>query len=480
MQEIRILGREKEVERLQQCLDTQEAQLVVVCGRRRIGKTFLINTFFNGRFDFKLTGVYREPRETQLRNFIAELNRQTRQHLPPPQDWIQAFEMLREYLSSLPREEKKIVFLDEMPWLDTVRSGFLSAFEFFWNDFGCALPNLVLILCGSATSWMQKRIAENKGGLFHRQTCTLYLQPFTLHEVEAFLHERNIDWSRYDIAQCYMILGGIPYYWTMMRQNLSPSENIDQLFFRKRAELWEEYDDLYQTLHTNSQQYQLVMETLSRKRGGMTRSELAKVSGIPDNSVLTEILEDLVASEFVRYAPFFGNKKKETRYQVSDYYTLFYYRFVKDQAGRDECYWTHAYDNPSRRAWLGLTFELLCKDHLFQIRKALGIGGVLAEDSTWFCRPDPEEPEDHGAQIDLLIDRRDHVINICEIKFSADTFEIDSEYAMNIRRKIDAFQKANKTKKTIQFTMITSYGVKRNKYSAMVNSEVILDDLFAQ
>ena len=250
----RIIGRQAECERLEKCLKADQAQLVIICGRRRVGKTFLINQFFDGRFDFKLTGAYAEPKETQLRYFAAELNRQSGKDNPVPKDWIEAFELLRGHLSLLPETEKHVVFLDEMPWMDTQRSGFLSAFEWFWNDWGCTQDNLIIVVCGSATSWMVEKIAENKGGLFNRQTCRLYLQPFTLKETELYLKSREIDWSRRDIAETYMIMGGIPYYLSLIDSELAFNANIDNMFFRKRAELWDEFEHLYQTLFSNSEQ----------------------------------------------------------------------------------------------------------------------------------------------------------------------------------------------------------------------------------
>ena len=286
----RIIGRAAEQERLEKCMCANQAQLVIVYGRRRVGKTFLINQFFGGRFDFKLTGAYAEPKETQLRYFSAELNRQTGEERPAPKDWIEAFELLRAYLSSLPVEGKHVVFFDEMPWMDTQRSGFLSAFEWFWNDWGCTQDQLVFIVCGSATSWMVEKIAENRGGLFNRQTCRLYLQPFSLRETELYLQSREIEWSRRDIAECYMILGGIPYYLSLLDAELSFNANIDNLFFRKRAELWDEFDHLYKTLFSNSEQYIKIVEQLSKKRMGLTRGEIAQQTKLPANGALSKML----------------------------------------------------------------------------------------------------------------------------------------------------------------------------------------------
>lgn len=479
METNRLIGRKEECERLTRCLNEIDAQLVILYGRRRVGKTFLINRFFEGKFDFRFTGIFEEVKAVQLKNFTNELSRQTGIQYDVPKNWTDAFELLRTYLENLPKENKKIVFFDEMPWMDTKNSGFLSAFEWFWNDWGSTCDNLVFIVCGSATSWMSEKIANNKGGLFNRQTCSIYLKPFNLSEVEKYLESRQIYWSRYDIAQCYMIMGGIPFYLRLLDPKYDFNVNIDRLFFKLKGELWNEFNHLYQTLFSNSEKYIQIVETIEKKKSGLTRTEISDKTGIATNGKLTKMLNDLVDSGFLRKYPFYDKKKKETIYQVSDYYTLFYLRFIKDNYGKDEHAWSNMNDNPKRRAWAGLTFEQLCKDHINEIKQKLGISGVLSETSTWYIKGSQSDMEDSkGAQIDIVIDRRDHVVNLCEIKFSVNEFEIDKNYDMAIRNKIEAFNHNTNCRKTIQVTMITTYGIKNNKYRSIVGKEVVLDDLF--
>ena len=459
-------------------MGSNSSQLIIVYGRRRVGKTFLINEYFGNSFEFKLTGAYDQSKDIQLRNFTSELNRKSKKEWTVPKDWIQAFEMLRSYLEGLPETDKHVVFFDEMPWLDTHKSGFVPAFEWFWNDWASTQDNLVFIVCGSATSWMTDKLSNNKGGLFNRQTCRLYLEPFNLKETEEYLESRGISWSRYDIAECYMIMGGIPYYLSLLDSELSLSQNVDNLFFRKKAELWDEFKHLYNTLFTNGDNYIKVVETLSSKNGGLTRKELSENTGLPANGSLTKILSNLAESGFIRMSSFYGRKKKEIVYQLTDYYTWFYLRFVKDNYGKDEHFWSNAIDNPKRRSWAGLTFEQLCKDHIPQIKNRLGISGVLSEESVWFYRGESEGEK--GAQIDLLIDRRDRVINICEIKFSIGEYTIDADYELALRTKAETFRNVTSCRKTLQMIMITTYGVKKNKHSSIVQNEVVLDDLFVQ
>ncbi|MBQ9211326.1 MAG: AAA family ATPase [Clostridia bacterium] len=471
-----LTGREEEIRRLTQCMNETNAQLVVLYGRRRVGKTFLVNEFFDGRFDFLLTGVYNEKKEVQLRHFAEELASHLRAEVPIPRDWSEAFHLLEEYLSSLPAEEKKVVFFDEMPWLDTKMSDFLPAFEYFWNHYGALTHHLVFIVCGSASAWMTKNIDKNKGGLFHRKTCSLFLEPFSLHQTEQYLLSRGISWSRYDIAECYMILGGIPYYLSLLTSEKSLHDNIDNLFFRKRAELWDEFAQLYRTIFSSHESYIRIVEALSSRRHGLQRNEIAAKARIADNGKLSEMLENLVNSDFVRIEAIFQGRKSELRYQLRDYYTWFYFKFIKDYPGRDEHFWRNSYQSPAKIAWCGLTFEQLCKDHIPQIKQKLGIAGVLSESSSWQTHGDEESD---GAQVDLLIDRKDHVINLCEIKYSLNQFVIDKDYDLELRNKIGAFLRATKTTKNIQNTMITTYGVKQNKYSSLINTQVTLDDLFS-
>lgn len=470
-----IIGREKEIKRLDRALEEREAQLIIVYGRRRVGKTFLINEYFKGGFSFKFTGSFNQSTAEQLRNFSLEINRAVKQQLSVPQNWTEAFSMLRNFLESGDPDDKQIVFFDEMPWMDRQKSGFLPAFEWFWNSWGSTRENLVFIVCGSATSWMTEKIDHNKGGLFNRQTCRLFLEPFNLYETELYLNARDIYWSRYDVTQCYMIMGGIPYYLKLLDKNASLNENVDALFFRKRSELWDEFDHLYYTLFNNGSQYVKIVEALSKKRTGLTRGEVIKATRLPGNGVLTKMLANLENSGFVRVDDNFSHKKKEKMYQLSDYFTIFYFRFMKDNNGKDEHLWSNMTDNPARLAWIGLAYERVCKDHLSQIKKKLGISGVMTEMSSW--QKFGNEGEE-GAQIDLVINRRDRVINLCEIKFVSGEYEISKEYDLQLKNKVNQFVEATKTKHTIQTTMITTYGVKKNKYSNFVSKEVCMDDLF--
>ena len=473
----KIIGRTDEFSRLDDCMNSNKAQLVIVYGRRRVGKTFLINEYFNNNFAFKLTGAYGKDKSVQLRNFASELKRKQFNMTETPKDWIQAFEVLRDYIESLPNNKKQVIFFDEMPWLDNQKSDFLSSFEWFWNDWASTKSNLIFIVCGSASSWMDEKIANNKGGLFNRQTCRLYLKPFKLSEVEEYLLSNKIKWSRYDIVRCYMIMGGIPYYLSLLRSKLSLSQNIDKLFFAEGCELWDEFEHLYKTLFTNSESYIKVVEALSSKRGGLTRNEIIEKTKLKGNGDLTEILKNLELSGFIRVSSFYQKKAKDSLYQLCDYFTAFYFKYIKNNYGKDEHYWSNSTDNPARRTWEGLAYEQVCKDHIFAIKRKLGISGILSEESSWFIRSNNKE-EANGAQIDLLIKRRDRVTTICEIKFSSAQYQITKAYDLNLRNKIELFKIETNCKDSIQLVMISTYGLKENEYSSLIQNQITMDDLF--
>lgn len=475
MNEKKIIGREAECARLKECVESSSAELVIVYGRRRVGKTYLINNYFDNNFAFKITGRYNCSKQEQLEVFAGEYMRKTKQkERPVLKRWMDAFNLLRDYLESLDIRKRQVVFFDEMPWLDTQKSDFLSVFEWFWNDWASTRDNLIFIVCGSATSWMDEKIASNKGGLFNRETCKLFLKPFNLHETELFLMSKGISWSRYEIAECYMIMGGIPYYLDTLSRSTGLKQNIDRVFFSESGELRDEFQHLYATLFTNSPDYIRIVEILSRKNRGMTRKELAEASGSPENGRLTTILRDLELSGFIRASRFYRKKRNGIIYSLSDYYTSFYFRYL-GKRGNDEHQWSNSIDSPSKRAWSGYAFESLVRDHIREVKQRLGISGVLSEEYSWSKKGDETGP---GAEIDLIIDRRDDTVNLCEIKYSTGEYVIDKSYDLTLRNKIEAFRMSERKSKSIQLTMITSFGLRRNMYSGIVLNEVVLDDLF--
>ena len=466
-----IIGRKKEIQRLERFVNSKRSDFIVVYGRRRVGKTYLIREFFGNSFDFQVTGIYNGSKEMQLANFGLSLQKYFGVS-SIPKTWLDAFSQLQSGLEKTNNGEKKVVFIDEMPWMETHKSDFLKAFEVFWNGYAAWDNNILLIACGSATTWLTDNILNNVGGLYNRSTGRIFLQPFSLGETEEFLKDMGIVWSHYDVIQLYMVMGGIPFYLSQLQRELTLAQNIDELFFKTRGKLWNEFNNLYVTLFKNAEAHKKVVEALSQKNMGLSKKEIARETGIPENGLLTQILENLSNSGFIRPYNYFGNLKKSTTYQLADYYTLFYFRFLKDRHGMDDHFWQNSLDIPSKRAWAGYTFEQVCKDHFEKIKDKLGIAGVLTERSSWFSKGD------RGAQIDLVIDRRDRIIDLCEIKYCESEYAIDKDYDMDLRNKIETFRSETKTKKALHLVFITTYGLKHGMYSGIAQSEVTADDLF--
>ncbi|MBP5369923.1 MAG: ATP-binding protein [Bacteroidales bacterium] len=479
-----IIGRKLEQKELQRLYESDEAEMAVVYGRRRVGKTFLVNQMFGSDgFAFKVTGLYKSRLPKQLENFSLALQEYSgNKDLAEPKSWTEAFDQLKEYLKATKSGKKRVIFFDELPWLDTKGSSFLAAFERFWNGWANAQQDILLIVCGSATNWIINRFFKQKGGLYNRATSKIFLKPFTLNETEQYLEKQGIEWERYDIAQIYMIMGGIPYYLKQLEPNRTLSDNIDNCFFRRNGKLWDEFDNLYETIFDTSDKYLKVVEALSSKHIGLTREQLIKATQLPDNGLISKVLKDLVNCGFVRAYQYYGRKTKTQTYQLADFYTMFYFSFIKDNYAQDNHFWTHSLDTPQKKAWLGYTFEQLVKDHIEQVKRALGIGSVLTKQSSWFeqGRSTDENDDIPGAQIDLLIDRRDKTINTCETKFYSGEFVIDKDYSLKLRNKISTFKAITEPRKTLISTMITTFGIKHNKYSGAIQQEVVLDDLFSQ
>ena len=471
---VSLIGREKECAILDCCYKSERAELIAVYGRRRVGKTFLVKNFFKDGFDFYLTGIYEGTKEEQLRIFNKQLCYYAGYPYPLVSDWFEAFEQLKHYLHNL-KKEKVVVFIDELPWLDTPRSRFIKAFELFWNSWAADQTYLKFVVCGSATTWMMSHLLGDKGGLHNRVTRRIKLSPFNLYEVELFLQSQGQVWNRHQIVEAYMIFGGTPYYLQMLQRGMSLSQNVDRLFFEENAELKDEYNFLFRSLFNDSAIYRQTVEVLSKKARGLTRQEIIKALKVAESGKISAVLDDLCNCDFIRRYSAFGKKERGVVYQLTDLFTLFYLRFVKNSAGRDEHLWTNLIDSPERRTWSGYSFEQVCLHHIPQVKNKLGISGIQSDVCAWSVSANEEHS---GAQIDLLIDRRDQIINLCEIKYSLNKFEITKKYNDEIQNRKELFRELSKTRKALHVTLLTTYGIKQNPYSGMVQSEVTMDDLF--
>ena len=473
-----LIGRAEEQQILAAKMSSGEAELIAVYGRRRVGKTYLVRTFCRSSLVFEFAGIHEATVADQLDNFSQVLRKSMKVSIPlaVPVSWVQAFDYLDQYLDSLSIKEPAVVFFDEFPWIHTQKSGFLQAFDHWWNSSATRRNQLKVIICGSAASWMIDNIVKNTGGLHNRVTQTIRLLPFTLAETADYLTSRKVKLDHYQLLQLYMAMGGIPHYLKNVNTGESAAQVIDRLCFSKDGLLKNEFPILYQSLFSNSANHEAVVRALSKNTKGLTRKEIIEECGFSSGGTTTKILKELEESGFIRsYIPF----EKTVSYSIfklADEYSLFYLKFIEGARATGAGTWLRRSSTPSYVSWSGFAFESICQKHTQQIKRALGIEGVLTETSVWRYVPSKGE---EGAQIDLLLDRQDRCINICEIKFSTDDYVITKKYAGELDNKLNVFRKVTGTKKTLFLTMITTYGTKRNEYfTGRIQGEVTMDHLF--
>lgn len=470
-----IIARTSEIETLERKYNTQKSEFVIIYGRRRIGKTFIVNNVFADRFTFTYVGARQQNPQKQLQRFALQLKKYTGSaFVPALSNWEDAFNALRTLIDSRPKEERKVIFFDEMPWIDTPRSAFVEALEYFWNAWAAQRNDILFIACGSATSWMVNKLIKNQGGLHNRITEQIYLRPFRLGECEEYLHANGCIWDRYTILQCHMAMGGVPYYMSLLNPEQSLAQNIDRLFFAKNAPMREEFDELFNALFNQADKYIEVINALSKNKEGLLRSEIISKTTLSGGN-LTKILDNLERCDFIETYARYKSTKRNTLYRISDPYTLFYLKFLKDMNTKDDHWWTNNMHSHSVEAWQGFSFETICLSHLEQIKQKLGISGISTSASTWRTLGNNDVK---GTQIDLVIDRADRIINLCEMKFSEEPYIITKEYEERLRNRMAIFKAETQTKKSLATTMVTTYGILRGIHSGIVQSEVKMDDLF--
>ncbi len=474
-----LIGREDEQKTFKHCLHSSESKLVAVYGRRRIGKTFLIRKYFGNKIFFEVAGLYNGEMKDQLLHFTKTLAKSG--YYPAavaaPNNWFAAFDLLALHIDAQKDNKKKVIFIDELPWFDTPRSKFLTAFESFWNSYCTKRNDLLVVICGSAASWMVNKILKNKGGLHNRVSEKIQLKTFTLYETEKFLFEKNVKWSKYDIAQLYFTTGGVPFYLDAVRKDESVVQFVDRACFTPNGVLFNEFDELYESLFYKSQQHQEIVKQLSATQQGYTRDQLIEKTKMKSGGTFSKLIDELEQSGFVQKVIPYTANVNGVLYKLVDNFSIFYFKFMSNGKNRMKDSWAKQIKGQSWVSWSGFAFERLCFAHIKQIKNALGLSGIESEIFTWKAKD-----EERGAQIDMLIERSDRVINVCEIKFTSSEFRIDKNYAMALRHKMDLFdQLPENKKKNLFLTMITSFGTEENMYAKeLVRAEVKLDDLFAK
>jgi hypothetical protein len=470
-----IIGREKEKEMLREAYENEYSQFVVVYGRRRVGKTFLVRETFNYEFTFQHSGIANAPKRAQLAEWANSLKKHGLEVKSTPKDWYDAFSLLDDLIrqSQAPR---KVIFIDELPWMDTQAGSFVPALEHFWNAYASARKDVLLIVCGSATSWIVDKIVHNHGGLHNRINLSIHLKQFTLHECEMYAESRKMGMQRRQLLECYMVMGGIPFYWSLLKRELSLPQNIDHLFFSEDGELSDEFDALYRSLFKKPEAYITVIQTLGKKRIGMTREEIIEESKMAENGKLSSVLKDLEHCGFIRKYNQIGRVTKNALYQLVDFYTLFYFKIILENRRHDPNFWSKCVGSSLYSNWCGLAFERVCLAHIPQIKQSLSIGGVTTNEYSWYTRKSDTHP---GAQIDLLLDRADQTINLCEIKYTAGgDYTLNEEEEAKILNRRERFLEATGTKKAIHMTLITTNGLTRNSHSDIFQNTVTSNALF--
>ena len=475
---LRIVGRKQEQAELDRLCASPRPEFLVVYGRRRVGKTFLIREYFNRSFAFYATGVANGSYRVQLRSFSSILRDYGDANPQVPHDWFEAFDRLKALLlrHDAPRDAasgKLVVFIDELPWLDTPRSQFKQALDLFWNGFGSARSDLLFIVCGSATSWVIRNLLRDHGGLHNRITSRLHLKPFTLAECEAYYQLNDFAFTRLQMAECYMALGGIPFYLDLLDRRLSLAQNIDRLCFSETGALRYEFEELYRSLFKNAGLHLAIIRFLATRRGGFTRQDIEQHIRRGSGGSLTRALDELEECGFIRRYQNPGKRIRGSLYQLMDPFTLFYLRFIDGQSSCAAGSWLALQGSPTYHTWTGIAFETVGLLHVDQIKGALGVSGIASKAYAW--RSTSTDP---GAQIDLVIDRADNVINLCEIKYRDIPFEITKAYEQALRQKVAAYAEEVAPRKALHLTLIAPYGVANNAHKHVVQNVITLDDFF--
>ncbi len=470
-----FVGRQNEQTTLLGLLKTPQAELVALIGRRRVGKTYLIKQTYANRFAFHITGIKNADKATMIRAFVAKIEELSGSAFPiaTPDNWLDAFRLLKNYLAQLDRRRKPVIFLDEFPWMDSHRSGFLAAFEFFWNDWAVD-QRLVVVICGSSSSWMLRHVLDNTGGLHNRITQYIHLNPFSLRQTGQFLQAKGIRLPLYEQVQLYMALGGIPYYLQEVRGGESALQTIDRVLFSGQGTLQHEFSNLYRALFDEYEPYEAIVKALASRQKGLTRQEIIEATRLSNGGSLTRMLTELEQNSFIRSVQPFANAKRDTLYRLVDEYSLFWLHFgsLRQSGGN----FLSLSQTARYKSWAGFAFESLCLKHVDSIRQALGIGGIVSRVSSYYQKGTPGAG---GYQIDLLIDRNDNAINLCEMKFYGSEYELSKAESTKLRQRREAFRSDSGTRKHLINTLVTTYGLKENVHSVGVVDQVLaLDALF--
>lgn len=458
-----MIGRDIQIGQLNEALSSSKSSFIAITGRRRVGKTYLVDEVYKKNICLRVTGIQGEDLKAQIVNFTEKISEYSnKSFFTIPKNWQEIFLHLKNYLKTLSKNKKQVIFLDELPWINTSKSGFIQLLAHLWNDFLSKESHFILVVCGSSTSWITQKIVNDKGGFHNRLTHHIKLNPFTLSETKQFLLTKNIKQTDSSIAELYMIMGGIPFYLENIKQGESATVSIERMCFLEGGILKNEYDNLYKAIFESPINHEAIVEALANSKQGLTREEIFNKTKINSVGSYQRAVNELVVSGFVVEEYPFGKKKRGTIYRLVDEFSVFYHKFIKVNQKPQIGIWQMLSNSQSYKIWSGYAFESLCMKHVSEIKKAMGVQNVYAETSSY--RHGGDETED-GFQIDLIIDRKDMVINLCECKFYESTFEITKKYANQLKWRKSAFRVATNTKKNIFTTLISNHPIKENEHS---------------
>jgi AAA+ ATPase superfamily predicted ATPase len=465
------IAREKEAHILDRLWDSTEAELVALYGRRRVGKTFLVRSILGQRIPFfELTGVKDGSTRLQLDNFAKVLSRVFYPGISvaPPKTWHQAFDMLVAAIDARPPDEKTTIFLDELPWLASPRSGLLQALDHAWNAELSRRPKVRLIACGSAASWMMKNVINAKGGLYNRVTRRVHLRPFSMLEAAAYLKSRGVRFTPMQMITTYLALGGVPYYLRLIEPELSAMQALHAVCLAPEAPLSDEFDRVFASLFEHDHEHQKIVKELAKHRYGVERKKLVKLLGKRSGGRLSNRMTELEASGFIRAFTPYGKDTRDTYYRLVDEFTLFCLRWMipvtRKGGGYTASGWQSQIRQPSWHSWAGYAFEGVCLKHADVLQDLLAFSEVPSQVGTW--RHVPRGGRDgNGAQIDLLYDRDDGVLSLCEVKYRDGEYALDRGAARSLMHKLDVFQRRMKPRKRISLSLITSGSFRPNAWS---------------
>ncbi len=465
----KIIGRELEKEILEEALHSQRSELIAVYGRRRIGKTYLVRAYYSKNIVFSFSGLRNGTRPDQLENFMLELQDLTNEFKDEePENWLQAFNLLKRYFKGVKQtKKKKVIFIDEFPWVDTLRSGFLPAFENFWNSYCTTRNDLIVVICGSAASYMLKKIIRNRGGLHNRITRKIKLVPFQLKEVKAFFEYKGIHIPEIEVLKLYMALGGIAEYLEHVQPGDSSVSAIEHICFQKGAQLEFEFDEVFNSLFEEGSYHEQVIQALAKgPKKGMTRDQILNNQNLSSGGQFSKSMNELIESGFVENYQSFRYKRKTTLYRIFDEFCLFHLQFIDKFKGNS---WKQLFTKKEYETWCGYAFEMTCYKHIESIKKELRCDQINSRNYSWSSK---------SAQVDLVIDRDDNLVNLCEIKFYHSSFSVDANYAINLRNKETQYKLETGTKKGVNTIMLTTWGIQGKYATGLVAKSLTQECLF--